>query len=113
VKLTEMIKQGEITENDCDAYWHWDIVVPVQYSDIPLIGYNKKQCYIYHFLIACYREKKHNEGLKRTALKSRIKKIAKYYEEYISLITQLDSLEHSSNANTIFDGARIDQYSGV
>ena len=89
----KMIKDGDVTFDDCKIRYHWNQVVPKSRNDIPHTGYNKKRVYIYYYLIECYRyyNKKHLSELK--SVEQEINQLKSMVERYEFLLTRRDELE--------------------
>lgn len=119
-----LIESGDFTEEDCTDRYHWHMVVPTTESDIPLKKYNKRNCYMYWYLIECYRIKgaRHEEELRRLAnevvrLKRRERELVECLERVRKRIPDMEvALEAKKtryHENSIFKDTRVTSYKGI
>lgn len=119
-----LIDSGEFTEEDCKDNWHWNWVTPKSEHDIPLVKYNKKQTYLYWYLIECYRvySPRHKEDVQRAqrevvSLRDRIKELE---HALVRARLRLPEAEKEAaekmakfRANAVFEGARVNTYKSI
>lgn len=120
----ELIKSGQFTSKDCKRKEHWTIVTPQKESEIPNDGCDKKQAYIYHYLIECYRFHKDRHirelaRLENTIAATQTKK-AELETEHRLTVAKLQDLNEKYAAdsnkfvgNNIFAKKMVTKYSGV
>lgn len=108
-----MIKNGEFTIDECTCRYHWRTVVPQSRNDIPHEGYNKKNQYIYYYLIECYRHyNKINEAEKRR-VDSEIYELEPKVERYNYLLKRKIELSDKYKDNEIFKSRRVNEYKSI
>jgi hypothetical protein len=109
----KLIANGEVTVNDCVNRYHWKTIVPKSRNDIPHEGYNKKNSYIYYYLIECYRyyNKHHESELKR--VNNEIDELHPKVERYYNLLKRKEELNDKYKDNEIFKKSRVNDYKSV
>lgn len=108
-----LILNGDLTLDDCCNRYHWNYVVPKSRNDIPHDGYNKKNQYIYYYLIECYRYygKKHEIELRR--IDREIDELKPKVDSYYELLQKKEELSQKYMDNDIFKKCRVDNYKSI
>lgn len=110
---TNLIQKGELTLNDCSKKYHWKVIVPKCRNDIPHEGYNKKNQYIYYYLIECYRyyNKKHEAEIRQ--INKEIDELQVKVNRYYQVMMEKEILSKKYVDNDVFKNRRVDQYKSI
>ena len=109
----QMIQTGKFTLDDCKQNYHWKHIVPKERDDIPHKGYNKKNKYIYYYLIECYRYKSNKKRVDANTARRTMDRLEHYVREYNEAKRELKKQEKLFSDNDIFNGVVINSYEGV
>jgi hypothetical protein len=112
-KKSILIAKGDLTLDDCDNRYHWKYVVPQSRNDIPHDGYDKKNQYIYYYLIECYRyyNKKHEIEIRH--IDKELDDLKPKVDRYHELSAKREELSQKYHENNVFKKCRVDNYKSI